>query len=158
MRLRRRAFLLAAAVLAAPSTAFGQARSANPATDAGTTQEILALREKVRTAVAAKDKAALEALYEPNFMHLRDSGRADLKPERIGLLLSGEPTIETAPEEGVSVQAFGPATAVATGVSRIKDPASGRPAAFRWLVVYVKTDSGWRVALSQASRVAVRGR
>jgi hypothetical protein len=89
-------------------------------------------------------------------MHLRDSGRADLKGDRIDLLLKGEQTIESAPEEGLALQTYGPATAVATGVSAIKDPATGKAASFRWLVVYVRGDAGWQVAASQASRVPSR--
>jgi hypothetical protein len=138
----------AASLPAAPQTV------AQPS--AAATQEVLALREKIRAAVAAKDRAALEALYADNFMHMRDSGRADLKAERIGLLLAGEQTIETAPEEEVAVQVYGPATAVATGASAIKDPATGKAARFRWVAVYVRGDAGWQVALSQASRAPVR--
>jgi ketosteroid isomerase-like protein len=139
--------------LVAPPVALAQAAPRPPATAASATQEVLALRETIRAAVAKKDKAALEALYLENFMHLRDSGRADLKPERIALLLSGEETIETAPEENVAVHIYGAATAVATGASQIKDPATKRPAAFRWVVVYARGENGWQVALSQASRV-----
>jgi hypothetical protein len=87
---------------------------------------------------------------------MRDSGRADLKPERIALLLTGEQTIETAPEDGVAIQLYGAATAVATGASAIKDAATGKPARFRWVVVYFKGGPDWQVALSQASRVPAR--
>ena len=146
---RRDVFLVLAAALL-PVGALAQGA------DGGVTQEILALREKIRAAAAAKDKAALQALYLDNFAHLRDSGRVDLKAERIALILSGEPAIETAPEEDVDVRVYGASTASATGGSAIKDPGTGRNVKFRWLVVYVKTDAGWRVALSQASRVPAR--
>ena len=149
--------LVAALLAAAPSLALAQgapSTAANPAV----TQEVLAVREAVRVAVGKKDKAALEALYADNFIHLRDSGRADLKGERIALLLSGEQTIETASEDGLAVQVYGPGTAIAYGASQINDPATRRPATFRWLVVYVRADAGWQVALSQASRVATQAR
>jgi Domain of unknown function (DUF4440) len=142
--------LLAAAPLPARAQTAGAPSAASPAT-----REVLALRERIRAAIARKDRATLEAVYAENFMHMRDSGRADLKPERIALLLSGEETIETAPEEGVAVQVYGASTAVATGSSQIKDPAT-RAATFRWVVVYVRDEGGWQVALSQASRVAPR--
>src|SRR4051812_24204930 len=152
MPLSRRLILgFAAAAASLPAAA---QTAAQPS--AAATQDVLALREKIRAAVAAKDRAALEALYADNFMHMRDSGRADLKPERIALLLTGEQTIETAPEDGVAIQVYGAATAVATGASAIKDTATGKPARFRWVVVYFKGDPGWQVALSQASRVPVR--
>ena len=116
-------------------------------------QEALVFREKVRAAIAAKDKAALEAAYADNFSHLRDSGRVDHKGERIALLLSGEPTIETAPEENLVVEVFEPATVAVVAVSPVKDRDTGQSPRFRWLTVYVKQAGGWKVALSQASRV-----
>jgi len=155
--LARRAFLTAL-VATAPSLALAQTPQRAPASSIPATQDVLALREKIRAAIAKKDRATLEAAYAENFMHMRDSGRADLKAERIALLLSGEETIETAPEEGVAVQTYGASTAVATGVSQIKDPATRRPATFRWVVVYVRAETGWQVALSQASRVATPAR
>lgn len=147
----RRAVVGALVALALPSAGLAQATAESSAT-----QEILSLREKVRTAIAAKDRGALEALYADNFTHLRDSGRADLKGDRITLLLSGEPAIETTPEEELAVQVYGPGTAAATGVSPIPDPAAKTPARFRWVVVYAKDERGWKVALSQASRVPTR--
>jgi hypothetical protein len=145
-----------AALLALPIGSGAPAQAPADTRHAVATHEVLAVREKVRAAVAAKDRATLEAAYAENFTHLRDSGRIDLKDERITLLLSGQTTIETAPEDGVVVQIYGPATAVATGVSAIPDPVAKRPASFRWVVVYAKDESGWKVALSQASRVARR--
>ncbi len=151
MKLLFRAIIVLA--LAAPAAAVAQIRSGP---EAGAAQEVLALREKIRAAVAAKDRQTLQAAYADNFMHLRDSGRVDLKAERIALLLSGESTIETAPEENLNVQFYEPATVAITGVSAIKDRQSGRSARFRWLTVYVKQPDGWKVALSQASRAAGR--
>jgi hypothetical protein len=157
MTLSRRA-LLANFLAAAPSIALAQAAPRAPGETASATQEVLVLRDRIRAAVAKKDKAALEALYADNFMHMRDSGRADLKAERIALLISGEQTIETAPEDELAVQVYGPSTAVATGASPIRDSATGKTASFRWVVVYVRADGGWQVALSQASRIATPAR
>jgi ketosteroid isomerase-like protein len=145
--------LLFCAAAASPAPAQGGlALRAIP--DAAATQEILDLREGLRAAVARKDRAALEGFYADNFQHLRDTGRLDLKPERIALLLAGDQGIETAREEEMAVQVYGPATAVATGTSRVRDTSTGQSAPYRWLTVYVRTGEGWRVALSQASRVA----
>ena len=147
MGVRRRALLLALAGSALPIRASAQSADA-------LAPEILAIRERIRAATGAKDRASLEALYRDDFMHLRDSGRADLKAERIEVLLSGDATIETAPEAEMTIQVYGTGTAVATGASDIKDAASGRSGRFRWLVVYVKGAAGWQVALSQAYRAA----
>src|SRR3954463_13199498 len=155
MPLSRRAVvgLLTAASVPLPASA---QTAAGASAAAAAAEGVLAPRERIRAAVAGKDRAALEALYADNFMHMRDSGRADLKPERIELLLRGEQTLEPAPEDGASIQLSGPATAVASGASAIKDPGTGKPARFRWVVVYVKADVGWQAAFSQASRVPAR--
>lgn len=151
VRDRREALLALLAAAAAPGAA-----AAQPAADGDAAPRILEFRDRIKAAVAARDRATLERLFHDGFSHLRDSGRVDLKADRIALLLSGEVTIETAREEQVVVQAFGPATAAATGVSAIKD-AAGKPIRFRWLTVYVKDALGeWRVAISQASRAGRR--
>ena len=153
LRVSRRATLLAL-VAAAPVAAFAQgARPSRPDGEAPLAREALAFREKVRAAIEAKDKRALDAAYADNFSHLRDSGRVDHKGDRIALLLSGEPTIETAPEENLVVEAFEPATVAVVAVSPVKDRQTGAAPRFRWLTVYIKQADGWRVALSQASRV-----
>ena len=151
----RREALALLSCFAAASSALAQGGPALSAiSDAAATQEILDLRERLRAAVARKDRAALEGFYADNFQHLRDTGRLDLKAERIALLLAGDQGIETAPEVEMTVQVYGPATAVATGTSRVRDTQSGGSAPYRWLTVYVRTGEGWRVALSQASRVS----
>ena len=142
------------AVLAVPVAAFAQsAGTPRRAAEAPLAQEALAFRDKVRAAIVAKDRPTLEAAYADNFGHLRDSGRVDYKGDRIQLLLSGEATIETAPEENMMVQVFEPATVAVIAVSPVKDRQTGLFPRFRWLTVYVKQEAGWKVALSQASRV-----
>jgi hypothetical protein len=149
--LPRRAALASLLALVGPGAATAQQGG-----DAQANREILEVRDRIKAAVAARDRPTLERIYHNGFSHLRDSGRVDLKPDRIALLLSGEITIEIAREEQVVVQTFGPSTAVATGVSAIKDQA-GRPARFRWLTVFVKDALGtWQVVLSQASRAGRR--
>ena len=153
----RVALLVLVALATAPHAAFAQTgRVPQGEADASLAQEALAFREKIRAAVATKDKPALDAAYANNFTHLRDSGRADHKGDRIALLLAGESTIETAPEENMVVQVFTPATVAVVGVSPVKDRQTGRSPLFRWVTVYVKQADGWKVALSQASRAQGR--
>jgi hypothetical protein len=155
--LRRAALLGLGALLLAPVGAVAQpAGSPRNTAESPLAQEVLAFRERLRAAVTAKNKQALDVAFDENFNHLRDSGRVDLKGERIALLLSGESTIETAPEENMVVQVYEPATAAVIGVSPITDRQTGKTARFRWLTVYVKQAEGWRVALSQASRAQGR--
>jgi len=155
----KRVYRTAAALLIATVTASGAAaQSARNSVDSGATRDVLVVRDKIRTAVAGKNRAALEALYSDDFVHLRDSGRVDVKGDRINLLLSGESTIETAPEESVDVRVYGATTAIATGVSLIRDPQVRRNVPFRWLTVYIRQGEGWQVAASQASRLVRGGR
>jgi hypothetical protein len=153
MRVSRRTFLFALFAVGPLAASAQSARVPRAGAEAPMAQEALAFREKVRAAITAKDKAALEAAYADNFSHLRDSGRVDHKGDRIALLLSGEPTIETAPEENLVVEVFEPATVAVVAVSPVKDRTTGQSPRFRWLSVYVKQPGGWKVALSQASRV-----
>ena len=81
-----------AALLVASLLAFAPPAAASDA-------DILSLREHIRAAAAAKDRAALDGLLAENFFHQRDGGRTDLKGERVALLLAGEPSIETADED-----------------------------------------------------------
>jgi hypothetical protein len=149
----QKALLLAVWAVVGTAAAIAQERPGPRDADDPMGREALAFRETVRAAAIAKNRSALEAAYADNFSHFRDSGRIDLKGERITLLLSGESAIETAPEENVSVQAYEPGTAAVAGVSAIRDRQTGRSARFRWLTVYVKQADGWKVALSQASRL-----
>lgn len=137
---------------AAPSAVAQTAAQAEEATR----QEVLATRQKVRAAVVAKDRPALERLYHENFNHIRESSRTDLKRERIDRLLKGYDAIEIAPEDELVVEAYGATTAVATGVSPIKDRETGKATMFQWLAVYVKIDGEWRMAVSQANRLPKR--
>ena len=114
--------------------------------------DILGLRERIRAAAHAKDRAALEGLLADSFFHQRDGGRTDLRAERIALLVSGEPSIETADEDELQLVLFGEATATATGTSRIRDPETSRLVAYRWLAVYARLDGRWRLAASEAHR------
>jgi hypothetical protein len=142
--------LLALAALCVSAPAMAQTRSPD------LTQEILAFREKVRTAVKAKDARSLDQLYAANFKHIRDTGRTDQKSERISSLVAGEEGIETAAEEDIAIEAYGADTAVATGISPVKDVRTGRSARFQWLTVYVRSGGGWRIAVSQATRYTAR--
>jgi hypothetical protein len=114
--------------------------------------DILQLRERIRAAAGARDKAALDALLAENFFHQRDGGRTDLKGERVALLASGEPTIETVAEDELQLALFGEAAATATGVSRIRDAETSRLVSYRWLAVYARIDGRWRLAASEAHR------
>lgn len=144
------------AILAAAT--FVNAALAQMGADDATTRAILAQRENIRTAVANKDSKALEAIYSDRFNHIRENGRADMKRDRIAVLLSGQDAIELAPEDQMLIQTYGPDTAVLSAVSPIRDKKTGRSADFQWLQVWVRMDGKWQLAVSQANRVPKPGR
>ena len=72
MPLSRRAVVGLLTAASAPLPASAQT-TAGASAAAAATEGVLALRERIRAAVAGKDRAALEALYADNFMHMRDS-------------------------------------------------------------------------------------
>lgn len=115
--------------------------------------EVLAAREAIRTAVAAKDAAALRALYTEDFTHTHGSGKVDGRDTRIVSLLVAEPTIEMAPADDLRVRVHGGATAIVTGRSPILNRAENRSDDFRWVQVFVRDGGRWRLAVSQATRL-----
>lgn len=140
---RREALVATLALAAGPGLA-----QPSPAPDvAALREDVLRFRESLRRAIEGRDAAALAHAYAENFSHIRDAGRIDLKPERVALLLRGEPAIETAPEENMDVQIFSDCAAVVTGESAV------RRERFRWLTVYVRHAGSWQVAISQATRI-----
>ncbi|GHE57279.1 hypothetical protein GCM10019059_15870 [Camelimonas fluminis] len=122
--------------------------------EARVADQILDLRRKMKDAIARKDRAALEAMYHDRFTHLRETGRAETKKERIDLLLSGQNGVELASTDQALVETFSPDAAVLSGVSVIRDNRrKGKGDAFQWLTLYVRDKGVWRVALSQANRL-----
>ena len=71
MPLSRRVVVGLLTAASAPLPASAQT-GAGAAAAAAATEGVLALRERIRAAVTRKDRAALEALYADNFMHMRD--------------------------------------------------------------------------------------
>jgi hypothetical protein len=157
---RRRTTLLAAAGAAWLATAPGGA-AAHPlpaaAHDSEATRalarEIARFREALREAVGRKDAARLRALYAESFTHTHGSGRMDGRDARIVSALAGDPLIETAPAEELNLRLFGDATAILTGRSPILNLQENRAYDFRWIAVYVRTEQGWQLAASQATRL-----
>ena len=118
--------------------------------------EIMRFRQEVIDAVKAKDAARLRELYADGFTHTHGSGKMDGKDARIVALLAGDPTIEMAPADELSIRSFGAESAVVTGRSPILNRQENRDHLFRWLSVYVKRDGRWRLAASQATRLPER--
>ena len=116
-------------------------------------QQIMQVRAALRSAVERKDVAALRALYSPGFTHTHGSGRVDGRDARILALLAGEPVIELAPVEELTIRIPHPDTAIVTGKSPVLNTAENRSYDFRWVQVYVRVGGEWQIAVSQATRL-----
>ncbi len=116
-------------------------------------QQVMAARARLRDAVAAKDVAALLALYAPGFTHTHGSGQVDGRDARIVALLAGEPTVELAPVDELTIRIPHADTAIVSGRSPILNVTEGRSYDFRWVQVYVRAAGDWQLAVSQATRL-----
>jgi Domain of unknown function (DUF4440) len=147
----RRALL--AALLAAPLAA--QAHPLDLTAPLGPTElEVMAFRQALQEAIAAKDVVKLRRMYADSFTHTHGSAKMDGKDTRIVAALAGDPVIETAPVDELSFRPHGPDTVVVTGRSPILNQREERYHDFRWIAVYVRSAGEWRLAASQATRLA----
>ena len=118
--------------------------------------EIIQFRQAIVDAVKAKDAARLREIYADGFTHTHGSGKVDGKDTRIVAVLAGDPSIEMAPADELSIRAFGTDTAIVTGRSPILNVRENRDYDFRWIAVYVRVAGEWRLAASQATRLPGR--
>jgi len=116
-------------------------------------QQVMLVRAAIRRAVEAKDVTALRALYSPGFTHTHGSGKVDGRDARIVSLLAGEPVVELAPVEELTIRIPHPDTAIVTGKSPILNRTENRNYDFRWVQVYVRVAGDWQLAISQATRL-----
>lgn len=116
-------------------------------------QQVMAARARIRDAAQARDAVALKALYSPGFTHTHGSGKVDGRDARIVSLLSGEPTVELAPVDELTIRIPNADTAIVAGTSPIPNAAENRSYDVRWLQVYVRAGGEWQLAVSQATRL-----
>ncbi len=156
--MHRRVLLAAAggalAALALPGLASAHPHEALTAERHGQIeQQIMAVRARIRDAVQARDVAALRALYSPGFTHTHGSGKVDGRDARIVALLGGDPVIELAAVEEMTIRIPHADTAIVTGKSPILNMRESRSYDFRWIQVYVRVAGDWLLAVSQATRL-----
>jgi ketosteroid isomerase-like protein len=155
--LTRRSSLLitGAALLGLASPAFAHPHEPEMKTEqiAAIEQQIHAFRAEIRTAIAAKDVKRLRDLYASSFTHTHGSGKVDGRDARIVSVLAGEPVIETAKVDDLSIRVFHADTAIVSGKSPIPNMTDGKTYEFRWMAVYVRVGGEWHLASSQATRL-----
>ena len=116
-------------------------------------QQVMAARENIRAAVAARDAGRLRALYAADFTHTHTTGKVDGRDARVVSLLAGEPTIELARVEELTIRVLHPDTVILTGRSSIARSDGNDTRDVRWMQVYVRVEGEWRLAASQATGV-----
>lgn len=122
--------------------------------DADVVKAIETTRVAIQKAVFAKDAPALQKLYTAPFVHTHGSGKMDGRAERIVSLLTGEPVVELAPIEDYAIAQYDGHTAVVRGKSPILNVRENQYYQFRWIQVYVNEGGQWKLAASQATRLA----
>ncbi len=151
---RRTALPLLMAALAAPAAVLAHPHEQLTAERGGEIErQVMAVRARLADAVRARDAGALRALYAPGFIHTHGSGTVDGRDARIVSLLAGEPAVELAPVEELTIRIPHPDTAIVSGKSPIPNARENRSHDFRWLQVYVRVGGDWQLAASQATRI-----
>jgi ketosteroid isomerase-like protein len=121
--------------------------------DPKVSEAVMATRAAIESSTRAKDAAKLKALYTDDFTHTHGSGKVDGRDARIVSLLIQEPTIEMAHADEMVVHSYQGTTAVVRGKSPILNTKENLLYQFRWVQVFVKTVDGWKLAVSQATRL-----
>ncbi len=118
-----------------------------------TVDEIIAFRKELADAVAMKDVVKLRALYADSFTHTHTSSKVDGKDARIVALLAGEPTIEIDTPQSLKIDILaGGWVAIATGITPIKAMSDGKIYLVHWTATHVRSETGWQLAASHATR------
>lgn len=127
----------------------------NADTEKGIADEVTAFRKAMAEAIRRKDAATLRRMYAEHFQHIDTAAKSADRDARIVTALAGDPIIETAGVEDFRVHTHaGGWVAIATATSPIKAISDGKTYAVRWTAVYVRTDTSWALAASQATRGA----
>lgn len=153
--LNRRAALVAFAAAAASPALAHPHHELDDERRADVERQLQAFRNDLKSAIAAKDVARLKDMYAESFTHTHGSGKVDGRDARIVSLLAGEPVIETASAAEATVRVHGPDMAIVSGRSPILNVNEGKSYDFRWIQVMTRADGQWRLAASQATRLAL---
>jgi hypothetical protein len=148
----RRSFVATLSLLPLPALAHPP-RQPDKAEAASIIEEIKVVRDKLASAVTAKDSRTLRSIYADAFTHTHESGKIGDKEARIASAMAGEPMIENAPATDLSYRVFAGPTVVVSGKSALPNAGEQKPRNVRWVAVYVTGRDGWLLAVSQETRL-----
>lgn len=114
-----------------------------------TEREVAAFRAEIRTAVKAKDHAALARYFADGFSHTHASGKVDDKAARIDFFVKGEPSIEDVEPEEIRFNVINKNVVTANGKTTLLFGTEKRT--FQWTGVFVKQKGKWTVAATHAT-------
>jgi ketosteroid isomerase-like protein len=117
-----------------------------------TTGDIMQLEERRRTAMAAGDAAALEALSHEDLLYVHGSAAVDTKQSWIEAVRSGRTRYRDMQYEAVEVRMLEHA-ALLTGKATFQVEVGGRPRTLRmrFLNLWSETPAGWKFVAWQAT-------
>lgn len=116
-------------------------------------QRVRALMREISTAFIDRDAAALREIFDDSFTLLDPDGKVLSKEEWLADLENGDLVVESVESEEFHIQRLGNAFSV-RGQLRIRARYSRADwnGVFRYLGVYAKHPSGWKLVLSSAQR------
>ncbi|MBS7792640.1 nuclear transport factor 2 family protein [Roseococcus sp. SDR] len=116
-------------------------------------QQVMAFRVGLQAAARERDVVQLRAMFAPSFTHTHTTGKVDGRDARLVSILAGEPVIELANVEELSIRVLNPDAVVVTGRSPIRSMAENRVVQVRWVQMMARVDGEWVLAASQATRL-----
>lgn len=116
-------------------------------------QQVMAFRVGLQAAARERDMVKLRAMFAPSFTHTHTTGQVDGRDARLVSVLAGEPVIELAAVEELSIRVLNADAAVVTGRSAIRSISESRVIQVRWVQMMARVGGEWVLAASQATRV-----
>lgn len=116
-------------------------------------QQVMAFRVGLQAAAQERNVVRLRAMFAASFTHTHTTGRVDGRDARLVSILAGEPVIELASVEELSIRVLNADAAVITGRSPIRSISENRVIQVRWVQMMARVDGEWVLAASQATRM-----
>ena len=116
-------------------------------------QQVMAFRVGLQAAARERDVGKLRHMLAPSFTHTHTTGQVDSRDARLISILAGDPVIELAAVDELSIRVLNPDAAVVTGRSPIRSISENRVVQVRWMQMMARVNGEWMLAASQATRV-----